>query len=57
MMRSTGSPLNAIDGDLVELLLDLPNEDMEQVIAEVPPSDRLPLPEILKLVEDLQRLH
>lgn len=49
--------LNAIDGDLVELLLDLPKEEVHRVLDKIPEDERTPLPELTKLVEDLQRLH
>lgn len=48
---------NCIDGDLVEQLLDLPKEDMETIVAKMPEQHRLPLDELVKLIEELQRLH
>jgi hypothetical protein len=48
---------NAIDGDLVEQLLDLPSEEVERVVAGMAPQARMPVDEIVKLVEELHRLH
>lgn len=48
---------NAVDGDLIELLLDLPSSDAQRVVDNVAEAQRLPLGETIKLVEDLQRLH
>lgn len=49
--------MNAIDGDLVELMLDLPKDEVSRVMDKIPEEERTPLPELTKLVEDLQRLH
>lgn len=46
-----------IDGDLVEQLLDLPRDDMETIVSKIPEPHRLPLDELVKLIEELQRLH
>jgi hypothetical protein len=48
---------NCIDGDLIEQLLDLPKEDMETIVSKTPAENRLPLDELVKLIEELQRLH
>lgn len=55
-----------IDGDLVERFLDLPRDKMELVVKNMKPtqpggqdvnSNSNLLDEIIKLVEDLSRLH
>lgn len=48
---------NCIDGDLIEQLLDLPKEDMETIVSKIPAQQQLPLDELVKLIEELQRLH
>ena len=55
--RSKAPPINAIDGDLVELLLELSNSEQDRVLDKIPSSERIPKPELTKLVEDLQRMH
>lgn len=49
--------LNALDGDLLEALLDMPRADVEALVAEVPAKERVAVDELLKVVEDLQRMH
>ena len=46
-----------IDGDLVELLLDLPKSEVARVVDKIPPGERIATDELVKLVEDLQRMH
>jgi hypothetical protein len=46
-----------LDGELIEQLLELPREEVESIVAKVPEKDRLPVDELIKLIEDLQRLH
>ena len=55
--HNTQPAANAVDGDLVELLLDLPRDEVERVVASMAPQARTPVDEMVKLVEDLHRLH
>lgn len=48
---------NCIDGDLIEMLLDLPKADVDKIVTSIPEKDRLPVDELIKLIEELQRLH
>jgi hypothetical protein len=57
MSRSVQPATNSIDGDLVEQLLDLPPDEVERVVAGMAPHARTSVGEIVKLVEDLHRLH
>ena len=58
---------NVVDGDLVEMVLDLPPASLEQVVAHVNQilvtasertlEDPMSAQELLARVEDIQRLH
>jgi hypothetical protein len=47
---------NCLDGDLIEQVLDMQRSEVQAMVDRIPPADRLPVDEIIKLVEDLQRM-
>lgn len=47
---------NCLDGDLIEQVLDMPKSEVQAMVDKIPDADRLPVDDIIKLVEDLQRM-
>lgn len=55
--RRTEPASNFIDGDLVELFLDLPPAKAQEVVAAVWPGGEFSYEDVSRRVEELQRLH
>jgi hypothetical protein len=48
---------NCLDGDLLEQILDMQRSEVEHMVSKIPEKDRLPVDDLIKLIEDLQRMH
>ena len=48
---------NCLDGDLLEQVLDMQKSEVQAMVDRIPAKDRLPVDDIIKLIEDLQRMH
>ena len=48
---------NCLDGDLLEQVLDMHKSEVQAMVDRIPEKDRLPVDEVIKLIEDLQRMH
>lgn len=55
--RRVEAASNFVDGDLVEAFLDLPPEKAREVVAGVWPGGEYSYEDVIRRVEELQRLH
>lgn len=55
--RRTEPATNFIDGDLVEQFLDLQPDKAAEVVAAVWPNGEFTTQEVMRRIEELQRLH
>jgi DNA damage-binding protein 1 len=55
--RRTEAATNVIDGDLVESFLDLPPDKAAEVVAGVWPGGEVGVQNVMRRLEELQRLH
>lgn len=47
---------NCLDGDLIEQVLDMQRSEVQAMVDRIPEAERLPVDDLIKLVEDLQRM-